>query len=135
MNLKSLPAQLVACCLAAPLLLAPVALRAQAPKDEVVKLDAFKVNTTVGTYAETTTSAASKIPIEMKDLAATLQVLNASFIGDKLAASLDDLYPYVVGMTRESPAAAGFTLRGYTNAATNTMINNQIGRASWRERV
>ena len=92
--------------------------------DDIVKLGEFKVSTTVDSYAETTTSAASKIPLELKDLAATLQVLNASFIGDKLAASLDDLYPYVVGMTRESPAAAGFTLRGYTNAATNTMINN-----------
>ncbi len=91
---------------------------------EIVKLEEFKVSTTVGTYAETTTSAASKIPLDMKDLAATLQVLNASFIGDKLATSLEDLYPYVVGMTRESPAGAGFTLRGYTNSATNTMINN-----------
>jgi iron complex outermembrane receptor protein len=92
--------------------------------DTIVKLDEFRVSTTVGTYAETTTSAASKIPIDIKDLAATIQVLNASFISDKLAASLDDLYPYIVGMTRESPAAAGFTLRGYTNSATNTVINN-----------
>ena len=92
--------------------------------DKIVKLEQFKVNATVETYTETTTSAASKIPIDIKDLPATIQVLNASFISDKLAASLDDLYPYVVGMTRESPAAAGFTLRGYTNSATNTMINN-----------
>ena len=92
--------------------------------DKIVKLEQFKVSATVETYAETTTSAASKIPIDIKDLPATIQVLNASFISDKLAASLDDLYPYVVGMTRESPAAAGFTLRGYTNSATNTMINN-----------
>ena len=124
MNLKSLSAKFAAWCLALPALLVPAALHAQAPKDEIVKLEEFRVSTTVGTYAETTTSAASKIPIEMKDLAATLQILNASFISDKLAASLDDLYPYVVGMTREGPAAAGFTLRGYTNGATNTTINN-----------
>ncbi len=92
--------------------------------ETIVKLEEFKVSTSVGTYAETASTSAGKIPIEMKDVPATLQVLNASFIGDKLAASLDDLYPYVVGMTRESPAAAGFTLRGYTNSATNTMINN-----------
>ena len=92
--------------------------------DTVVKLEEFKVSTSVGTYAESASTSAGKIPIDMKDVPATLQVLNASFIGDKLAASLDDLYPYVVGMTRESPAAAGFTLRGYTNSATNTMINN-----------
>src|SRR5882724_8633692 len=106
-------------------LLLHTVLRAQETKeDETVKLEEFKVTTTVGTYNESTTSAASKMPIDVKDLAATIQVLNASFIGDKLAASLDDLYPYVVGMTREGPAAAGFTLRGYTNSATNTMINN-----------
>lgn len=106
------------------MLLASSGAQAQETKEEVVRLDEFKVTTTVQSYAETTTSAASKMPIDMKDLAATIQVLNASFIGDKLAASLDDLYPYIVGMTRESPAAAGFTLRGYTNSATNTTINN-----------
>src|SRR4051812_10229211 len=72
--------------------------------DAIVKLEEFKVSTTVGTYAETASTSAGKIPIDMRDVPATLQVLNASFIGDKLAASLDDLYPYVVGMTRESPA-------------------------------
>ena len=99
------------------------ATKSEAP-GEIVQLEAFTVNTSIGTYSETTNTAAGKIPIEMKDVAATLQVLNANFIGDKLAASLEDLYPYVVGMTRESPASAGFTLRGYTNSATNTMINN-----------
>src|SRR6184192_2602381 len=93
--------------------LIPLALLAQEEskesKEDIVKLEEFKVTTTVGTYNESTTSAASKMPIDVKDLAATIQVLNASFIGDKLAGSLDDLYPYVVGMTRESPAAAGFT--------------------------
>ena len=113
-----------ACALASSIHAAESAAQPATAAEEVVKLDAFKVNTTVGTYSETTTSAASKIAIEMKDLAATIQVLNANFIGDKLAASLDDLYPYVVGMTREGPAAAGFTLRGYTNGATNTVINN-----------
>ncbi len=105
-------------------LAAAVATAQPAQPDTVVKLEEFKVSTTVDTYAETTTSAASKIPLDLRDLPSTIQVLNAAFIGDKLAASLEDLYPYVVGMTRESPAGAGFTLRGYTNSATNTMINN-----------
>ena len=118
-------------------LLLPLALHAQPAKaaaepDTIVQLEEFRVTTTVDTYSETTASAAGKVPLDMKDVPATLQVLNASFIGDKLASSLEDLYPYVVGMTRESPAAAGFTLRGYTNSATNTMINNLRGR---RKRV
>src|SRR4051812_42309249 len=69
-------------------------------QSEVLQLDTLKVSTTIGTYKESTTSAGSKTPMEMKDIAGTVQVLNASFIADKLALSLEDLYPYVVGMTR-----------------------------------
>ena len=92
--------------------------------DSVVTLEQFKVSTTLGSYGETTTSAASKTSMNMKDLPGTIQVLNASFIEDKRAQSLEDLYPYVVGMTRESPAALGFTLRGFSNNLTNTFLNN-----------
>jgi iron complex outermembrane receptor protein len=97
-----------------------------APNDpeRVVRLEEFTVGTTLGSYAETTTSAGSKTPTEMKALAGTLQVLNAAFIEDKQAQSLEDLYPYIVGMTRESPAALGFTLRGFSNNLTNTLLNN-----------
>lgn len=93
-------------------------------EERVLRLDTFTVTTTVGTYREATTTAGSKTPMNMKDVAGTVQVLNASFIEDKQARSLEDLYPYVVGMTRESPAASGFTLRGFSNNFTNTMINN-----------
>ena len=95
-----------------------------AEPENTVTLDTFKVTTAIDTYKEDRSMSSSKMPIDMKDLAATLQVLNSSFISDKVATSLEDLYPYVVGMSREGPAAAGFTLRGYTNSATNTMINN-----------
>lgn len=82
------------------------------------------VTATIDTYASRMTAIGSKTPVDVKEVPATIQVLNESFIADKLASSLEDLYPYVVGMTRESPAAAGFTLRGYTNNSTNTLINN-----------
>jgi iron complex outermembrane receptor protein len=95
-----------------------------ADSEHMVKLDTFRVSTAINSYKEDRNMSSSKMPIDTKDMAATLQVLNTSFISDKLATSLDDLYPYIVGMTREGPAAAGFTLRGYTNSATNTMINN-----------
>ncbi|MDB6114013.1 MAG: Iron complex outerrane recepter protein [Lacunisphaera sp.] len=95
-----------------------------ADPDKVVTLDTFKVTTAIDTYKEDRNLSSGKMPIDMKDMAATLQVLNTSFISDKVATSLEDLYPYIVGMSREGPAAAGFTLRGYTNSATNTMINN-----------
>src|SRR5947207_10411353 len=96
---------------------------ASAP-EEIVRLEEFKVSTTIGSYAETSSSTAAKIPVDLKDLAATIQVLNQSFVTDKLALSLEDLYPYVVGMTRESNAATGFTFRAFTNHATNTLLNN-----------
>ena len=88
------------------------------------ELEEVVVTSTIDTYAERTTAIGSKTPVDMKEVPATIQVLNESFIADKLASSLEDLYPYVVGMTRESPAAAGFTLRGYTNNSTNVLINN-----------
>ncbi len=94
------------------------------PKEEVLILEKFNVSTAVDSYSESNTSTATKVPMNMKDLAGTLQVLNTAFVSDKLALSLDDLYPYIVGMTRESQAASGFTLRGFTNNATNTLLNN-----------
>ncbi|SDR89225.1 TonB-dependent receptor [Opitutus sp. GAS368] len=97
---------------------------AKIDEERVLHLDTFTVTTSVGTYREATTTAGSKTPMSTKDVAGTVQVLNASFIEDKQARSLEDLYPYVVGMTRESPAASGFTLRGFSNNFTNTMINN-----------
>ena len=69
--------------------------------EPVLTLDTFQVTTAVDTYKADRSMSSTKMPIDMKDLAATLQVLNASFISDKVATSLEDLYPYVVGMQRE----------------------------------
>ena len=114
---------------ALPLLALASAAFAQTPapapaNTEVLQLETLQVTTTIGSYAESNTTAGSKTPMNMKDLAGTVQILNASFIEDKRAQSLEDLYPYIVGMTRESPAATGFTLRGFTNNSTNTLLNN-----------
>ena len=101
----------------------PVTLDPAEP-DRVVVLEQFRVSTTLGSYQETTTSVATKTSMDLKDVPGTVQVLNAAFIEDKRAQSLEDLYPYVVGMTRESTAALGFTLRGFSNNLTNTLLNN-----------
>jgi len=79
---------------------APAPAPTSAPNPTVVKLEEFKVTTVVGSYEETTTSAGSKTPMNLKDIPATVQVLNAAFIDDKPAQSLEDLYPYILGMTR-----------------------------------
>src|SRR5882672_9256765 len=62
--------------------------------EPVLQLDTFKVTTAIDTYKEDRNLSSSKMPIDMKDLAATLQVLNTSFINDKVATALEDLYPY-----------------------------------------
>lgn len=94
--------------------------------NEVVKLEAFRVSTDLGAYAEETTSAGSKMPIEIKSLPATVQILNASAIKDLVAETLDDVYPYVVGMSREAPISNGFNIRGFTAQSGGTLQNSQV---------
>ncbi len=92
--------------------------------DEVVQLEAFQVTTTLGKYAEVNSSAGSKTPMDLKDLPSTVQVLNASFINDLKAQTLEDLYPYVIGMTREATQANGFTLRGFSSSNPDVSLQN-----------
>src|SRR5258708_3916992 len=102
----------------------PFALVAQENKDEIVKLGQFTVNTNLGSYAESSTFA-TKTPMKILDVPNTVQVLNASLIADLRAQSLDDLYPYVVGMTRSDTSAAGFTLRGFAEGGV-TLDNIEV---------
>lgn len=118
------------CILSLLPVLLPLSVLAQtpspAPAEPVVQLDTFTVNASIGTYAEVESSGGSKTPMQLKDLPKTVQVLNASFIKDLQAQSLDDLYPYVVGMTREASVAVGFTLRGFSNSIDDTLNNLQV---------
>jgi iron complex outermembrane receptor protein len=111
------------------LVLAGLVGRAQttaAPDEKVVILDTFQVSTTIGTYAQQNSSTGSKVPVEQRDLPATVQVLNASFIGDLRAQTTEDIYPYVVGMSRESNQANTFTLRGMSESLGNSLQSVQI---------
>ena len=94
--------------------------------NEVVKLETYRVSTTLGRYAEETTSAGSKMPIETKNLPATVQIFNANAIKDRVAETLDDIYPYVVGMAREAPISNGFNIRGFTAQSGGTQQNLQV---------
>jgi iron complex outermembrane receptor protein len=112
-------------CLGVSTCLLPVsALRAQTagapPDDEVVRLSEFRVSTTLGSYTDLVSEAASKTPIAMHDLSSTVQVVNASFMTDIRAERLDDVYSYVVGMYRENANQAnGYTIRGFTGTSSN----------------
>ncbi|HLP25474.1 MAG TPA: TonB-dependent receptor [Acidobacteriota bacterium] len=107
----------------------PVALAAQsAPSpsadEEVVQLEQFTVVTSLGKYAEEMTSAGTKLPLSVREVPRTVQVLNANFLKDTLAQNLDDVYGYVVGMTRVATGATDFNLRGFTSNGAGLNLHN-----------
>lgn len=106
-------------------LLALSPLLAQAPAqpaggEEVVKLDAFKVTTSIDTYHQTQSSMASKLPMDLKEIASSLSVINSAAITDRNAVILTDVVPYVVGATSSQNAVNGFSFRGFPNTGSYT---------------
>jgi iron complex outermembrane receptor protein len=97
-----------------------------APDSEVVKLNTFTVTAALDKYVETSSSAVSKTPTALRDLPQTVQVMNASFMGDLRALTLEDVYPYIVGMTRESNQNNTFTLRGMSMSQGNSTQSVQV---------
>ncbi|MEY2877663.1 MAG: hypothetical protein RLZZ15_43 [Verrucomicrobiota bacterium] len=104
-------------------LTAPLA-SAQAPAaksdDEVVKLEAFKVSTTLDSYAQSSSSMASKLPMDVKELASSLSILNSAAITDRNAVILTDVVAYVVGATASQNSVNGFSFRGFPNTGSYT---------------
>jgi iron complex outermembrane receptor protein len=92
--------------------------------DSVVRLEAFQVAGEIGRYAEKSSSVGTKTPMELKDYAGTVQILNAAFLSDQRARTLEDVFPYIVGMARESTDSVGFTLRGFGNANPGVTLQN-----------
>jgi iron complex outermembrane receptor protein len=89
--------------------------------DKIVRLDTFTaVSTSIGTYHEESSAMATKVPTDMKEIASSLQVLNASAIGDRNAQTLPDIFSYVVGATQSQNAVNGFSFRGFPNTGTFT---------------
>ena len=88
--------------------------------DEVVKMEAFNVTTTIGTYHEDTSSMASKVPMNTKELASSLSILNSTAITDRNAVILTDVVPYVTGATSSQNSVNGFSFRGFPNTGSYT---------------
>lgn len=88
--------------------------------DNVVKLDEFKVTSTIQSYAQTTSSMATKLPMEMKEIPISLQVLNSTAITDRNAVTLVDVVGYVVGANQSQGNINGFTFRGFPNTGSYT---------------
>ena len=88
--------------------------------EEIVHLDTFSVSATIGTYHQTTSSMASKLPMDIKELPSSLSILNASAISDRSAVTLTDVFSYVVGATASQGAINGFSFRGFPNTGSYT---------------
>src|SRR5471032_3367011 len=92
----------------------------QNPDSDVVQLEAFKVTTAIDTYHQTSSSMASKLPMELKELASSLSILNSSAITDRNAVILTDVVAYVVGATASQNSVNGFSFRGFPNTGSYT---------------
>jgi iron complex outermembrane receptor protein len=85
---------------------------AQAASQEVVQMEAFQVSTEIGAYHEETSSMATKVPTDLKDLSSSLQILNQNAITDRNATNLQDIFVYITGVTQSQTNINGFTFRG-----------------------
>jgi iron complex outermembrane receptor protein len=92
----------------------------QKSESEVVQLEAFKVTTEIGTYSQSSSSMASKLPMDTKELSSSLSIINASAITDRNAVLLTDVVPYVVGATASQTNVNGFSFRGFPNTGSYT---------------
>ena len=88
--------------------------------DQVVKMEAFNVSTTIGAYHEETSSMATKVPTDLKELSSSLQILNSNAISDRNAVTLQDVFQYVIGLTQSQQNVNGFTFRGIPNSGSFT---------------
>src|SRR5882757_10063833 len=67
---------------------------------EVVQLEKFTVTTQIETYHQATSSMATKLPMELKEIPSSLSIMNSTAITDRNAVTLVDVFGYVVGATR-----------------------------------
>ncbi len=87
---------------------------------EVVQLESFNVSTTIGDYHEESSSMATKVPTDLKELSSSLQILNATAIADRNSVTLQDVFQYVNGLTQSQQNVNGFTFRGIPNSGSFT---------------
>ena len=89
------------------------------PKQDV-ELETVVIRAVIGTYHESASSMASKIPMDVRDLASSLSIMNQAAIRDRNAVALTDVFNYVVGATQSQGNINGFSFRGFTNIGSYT---------------
>jgi iron complex outermembrane receptor protein len=94
--------------------------------DTTIKLEAYDASSTsLGRYAEASSTTATKVPTPLKELPSSLQILNLNAISDRDPQTLIDLYASVVGMNQVTRSVSGFSLRGF-DTSTSGLENVQF---------
>jgi iron complex outermembrane receptor protein len=93
---------------------------AQATSGETGELEEIVVTAKIGTYHESTSSMATKIPMDLMDLPSSLSIMNSTAIRDRNAVALTDVFNYVVGATQSQGNINGFSFRGFPNTGSFT---------------
>jgi iron complex outermembrane receptor protein len=83
-------------------------------------MDRFSVTADIDSYHQETSSMATKLPMDVKEIASSLSIMNAAAIVDRNAVTLNDVFSYVVGATQVQGNINGFTFRGFSNAGSYT---------------
>lgn len=93
---------------------------AKPASDEIVRLSSFTVSSSIDTYHQSTSAMASKVPMDLKELASSLSIMNSTAITDRNAVVLTDVFNYVVGATQSQGNINGFSFRGFPNTGSYT---------------
>jgi iron complex outermembrane receptor protein len=88
--------------------------------EESSELEEVVVSAVIGTYHEQVSSMASKIPMDVRDLASSLTIMNDTAIRDRNVVALTDVFAYVVGATQSQGNINGFSFRGFPNTGSYT---------------
>ena len=111
---------------------APAA-RPAAAGEEIVKMEAFKVTTEIGTYAEASSDSALKAATQLRDIPISVTITNHAFIEDLRAVRMGDIYQYITGLSyNDSKLADGFSIRGMPGSTNikNIQIDGLPGLGS-----
>ncbi len=112
--------QLAVSLLVLNLLLPVTLLRAQTASSNVIELDKFTVTADIDSYFQSTSSMATKLPMEMRQIPSSLSILNSTAIRDRNTVSLSDVFAYVTGAAQSQNNVNGFSFRGFPNTGSYT---------------
>ncbi|MFI5357440.1 MAG: TonB-dependent siderophore receptor [Opitutales bacterium] len=94
--------------------------KSETENEKIVKMEAFTVSSDIATYHQATSSMATKLPMDTKEIASSLSVMDSTAITDRNAVALTDVFNYVVGATQSQGNINGFSFRGFPNTGSYT---------------